>query len=365
MSNDSLNDVIEDSMNDLDLGEETEETTEEVVETQAEETATADESIEETKAAATEETTEPEAIFTTEPVKTTEDDFSKRFGLPAQSVTGRENRIPYSRVKKIIEKNEKDVVARITKELEEKFTPQLTEHGGKIKDYEEKLNRVAQFEQVMGNDPKTFLGWLSQIPAYKEFFELVNKAAEGQTTDKGATPPVDNDPMPPPNKLHTDGSKFYDMDGLKDLMSWQSRQVEGRVTKQYEEKLTREYGPIKEAWQRNETAQKMLPEIDKLITEARTWPLFNENEADITKALAADKALSLEGAYRKVVLPKLATDRNKLRTELLAEIKKQPATTSAPVRSGTPKKVSTQPKTTEEVILAALQREGVPVDLVK
>src|SRR5688572_13419890 len=51
---------------------------------------------------------------------TVEDEFAKRFGLASKSVTGRENRIPYSRVKKIIEKNEKDLTAKLTKEWQPK-----------------------------------------------------------------------------------------------------------------------------------------------------------------------------------------------------------------------------------------------------
>jgi hypothetical protein len=86
--------------------------------------------------------------------------------------------------------------------------------------------------------------------------------------------------------------------------------------------------------------QQASQRVDLMIKEAETWPGFKENEADILKTLQADSSISLERAYQKVVYPKLQTDRNKLREEVLKEINAQPRSTSAPAtntRSSTAK----------------------------
>jgi hypothetical protein len=306
-----------------------------------------------------------------EPVKptTSDEEFAKKHGIAAVGVTGRENRIPYSRVKKIIEKNERDVTARVTKDLEAKFGPGAAEATEKIKDYETRLTRVAEFEQVMTQDPRQFLGMLSQLPAYKEFFDFVNRAMETQA----ATPAVDpakaapvavSDEMPQPDRALADGSRVYSMDGLKALMEWQGAQVEKRVNQKWEDTVNRRFGPMEKAYQSQEYMAKLVPEIDKQIAEARKWPNFNELEADVVKILNENNQISLEGAYRQAyhasVVPKLTADRNKIRSEVLAEIKKQPAVTSAPAGVPRPKATpSGVARDMNDVIKASLEEAGV------
>src|SRR3990167_4522705 len=168
------------------------------------------------------------------------DDFDKKFGIAAKSVTGAENKIPYSRVKKIVTKAQNDAKAEARKEFETEFQPaKFKEFSDKVTDYEGRLTKVAEFENILENEPKKFLDILSRIPAYKEFFGYISKLAEGQAASPTAGSPekpavvVDpNDPMPLPNKTNPDGSRVYDLDGLKELMAWNSRQVEQKVTSQ-------------------------------------------------------------------------------------------------------------------------------------
>lgn len=362
--------VIEESLNDAILDDET------PADTAADDATPAegnDEPAVEAKADDQPESAEvvaPAAKEKTEEVKpaATDDEFAKKHGISAVGVTGRENRIPYSRVKKIIEKNEKDTVARVTKELEAKLGAGGPEVVGKIKDYEGRLEKVAQFEQVMTTDPRQFLGMLSQIPAYKEFFEFVNKAIETQGTATPETPsaaatPVSED-MPQPDRVLPDGSRVYSMDGLKSLMAWQGQQVENRVNKQWQETVDKRFGPMEKAYQSQEYMAKLVPEIDKQISEARKWPNFSELEQDIVKILNENPTITLEGAYRQSyhanVVPKLQTDRNKIRTEILAEIKKQPAVTGAPAGQPRPKTtVTAGPRDMADVIKGSLEEAGI------
>lgn len=291
------------------------------------------------------------------PNASAEDAFAKKFGLQSQSVTGRENRIPYSRVKKIVEKNERDVVARVSKEVEAKFQPKVLEFETKVKDYEGRLEKVAQFEHVLENDPRQFLSMLSQVPAYKEFFEFVTRAAQGAEQSGVQEQPDLTSGMPQPNDKLADGSMVYNMEGLQKLLDWQSKQVEDRITKGYETKLNefqKRVRPIEEQWNAQQHMAKIVPVVEKQIADARTWPQFNENEPAIVAALKADQNLSLEGAYRMVVFPRLVSDRNKLRTEIIAEMKTKPVASSvstSATRPGTSAQAG--PRSLEDIIADA------------
>ncbi len=297
----------------------------------------------------------PMAKAETDPaVKEAEDEFAKKFGIASKSVTGRENRLPYSRVKKIVQKNEQEVTARVTKEIEAKYQPQIQE-------FEAKAKRLADYENVLENDPKTFLERLSQVPTYKPFFDWVNQLAAGappagEQPPAQAAPAAGDDPRPLPNKQLADGSKVYDLEGLDQLMAWQARQVEKKVATDLETKFSKRYEPIEAEWKQKEYLAKIAPQIEKQIAEARTWPLFTENEGEITKALQADPNLSLEAAWRQIAVPKMVSDRTKMRTEVLAELKKAPASTAVPgakMAPGTPK---AGPRSLEDIIAAEIAK---------
>lgn len=348
MSNLELENVIEDSLNDAVQAEDGD--TAETVETTSE-TSTESTEVTEPVAETSSEVTNP-ATTGTETETEALDEFAKRFGIQSQSVTGRENRIPYSRVKKIIERNEKDTTARVRKELETQFTPRIQEFETKVKDYEDRLTKVGQFEHILENDPQQFLSMLSQVPAYKEFFDYVNKLAGGASPDQPvvAAGALDST-MPQPDQALADGSKVYSMEGLQKLLAWQSQQVEERAVKQAEDRYSKRYEPIEREWQAREQMAKIVPVVEKQVTEARTWPLFKENEPEIIQALKADPNVSLERAYQNVVLPKIQADRTKMRTEVLAELKNKPMSTAAPVtaaKAGT--QVSTGPRNLEDII---------------
>lgn len=357
-----LENVIEDSINDSLAPEPAEETTSDA-------TVSVDAAVEETSEATAGEQVTPEATDSTQvlapgnrPTNAAEDDFAKRFGLQSQSVTGRENRIPYSRVKKIVEKNEKDTVARITKELETKYS-KFPELETKVADYEGRLQRVAQFEQILESDPKTFLGMLSQHPAYKEFFDFVEKSLAAQETQQQAAPAVDpNAGMPPPDATYADGTKGYSQEGLQKLLDWKEQQAVKKAISQVEER----YKPIEQAWQSQEQIAKMVPIVERQIAEARTWDKFTELEPRVVELLKTDRNITLERAYVKAYQEattterqKLTTDRNAIRSEVLAELKRKPtasATIAAPVKPGPAE--PTGPRSMEEIIRESLEQAG-------
>lgn len=349
MSNLELENVIEESLNDSLQGDDTDSTDNAEVSTDAPDTTT-----EVTEPIAEETSTEVTNPATARAGSDDEvtDEFTKKFGIQAQSITGRENRIPYSRVKKIVERNEKETAARVQKEIEAQFTPKVQEFETKVKDYEDRLTKVAQFEHILENDPQQFLSLLSQVPAYKEFFDYVTKLASGAQPDQPvvAASAIDST-MPQPDQQMADGSKVYSMEGLQTLLEWQAKQVEERAVKQAEERVTKRYEPIEREWQAREQMAKIAPIVDKQVAEARTWPLFKDSEPEIIQILKSDPNISLERAYQTAVFPKIQADRNKIRSEVLAELKSKPMGTTAPVTATKPGVGgSTGPRSLDEII---------------
>jgi hypothetical protein len=271
------------------------------------------------------------------------------------SSSGRENRIPYSRVKKISEKAAADAVAAKVKE----FEPQLAEFKTKVDDYEGRLQKVAEFEQVMVSDPDQFLQMLSQLPVYKPFFDKLNAALSGpaaQEVAPASNVPVTDD-MPTPDQQLSDGTMVYSMDGLKALNAWNRAQARKETLTE----VDKQFGPMAKEWQAHKAAQErmntIIPQVQQQITDARTWPLFNEHETEIVKALQDNQKLSLEGAYRQIVYPKLVADRGKMREEILREVQKAPRATAvtSPASKSTASVTPTGPRALEDVIGDAIK----------
>lgn len=287
----------------------------------------------------------------------TQDEFEKKIGIAANSSSGRENRIPYSRVKQIVTKRENE----ITKQVTDSFTPKITEFETKIKEYEAGFQRVMDFEKTMLNEPEKFLALLaSNIPAYKELFSQYQApgAAAAQPAQPAAPAVPAQAEMPQPDQKLPDGSMVYSMDGLKSLLAWQQNQIEAKAQAEIAKAttdLSTRYKGMEEQWKAQQIINEAAPKVQAQINEARTWPLFNENEAEITKALQADRNLSLEGAYRKVVFPKITSDRNKIREEVLKEVAKAPKATSAPASVSRPNVAPSGPRSLEDVIADSIK----------
>jgi len=331
-----LHEVIEDSITDAEISDVEPVDTPEPIET-APDAPVEDAPVEDTPV--TDEVQSPA-------VQAEKDEFEKKFGIPGISSSGRENRIPYSRVKKISEKAASDAVAAKVKE----FEPKLAEYETKVNDYEGRLQKVAEFEQVMVNDPTQFLQMLAQLPVYKPFFDKLIASDQPQSAAQGAALPVDD--MPVPDQQLSDGTMVYSMDGLKALNAWNRTQARKETLTE----VYKQFGPMAKEWQNHhETQARMnvsVPQVQQQIADARTWPLFNEHEMEIVKALQDNQKLSLEGAYRQVIYPKLVADRGKMREEILREVQKAPRATavSGPASRSTTQVTPTGPRALEDVI---------------
>ena len=331
MSSLDLEQVITDSISDADLPTDTLETsdssdsTDLATETASEDTETALEASPEGEEGVESpdlEVASPGARQNLPQATPEQKEFEKKFGVPAMGPSGRENRIPHSRVQKM--------VAKAVKDAEAGYVPRIQEFEAKVADYEGRLQKVAEFENLMVNDSGKFLQLLNQLPQFQEWLKPIFQPQQVQ--DQSQAPDPDGD-MPQPDYTLQDGSKVYSMDGLKQLNAWNRAKARAEAREEVLSEVDRRFGPLEQSFQAHQAFQELAPKVNAQIQEARTWPLFNDNEAEITHALQQDRRLSLEGAYRKVVYPKIVADRSKMREDLLREIKSAPRSTSAPSRA--------------------------------
>jgi hypothetical protein len=260
------------------------------------------------------------------------DEFLKTEGVELPSQGKKENRLPFSRVKAITANARKKAIAE--------QEAAIKAHTDTIGGYEKRLQDIAAVEQVMFNDPRQFVTMLSTIPGYRELL------GGGQPQTQGAPAQAPQNGMPQPDVRLPDGSGTYSTAGLQQLLNWQAQQVEAKVSQRY--------APIEQQFAAHQRITQELPKVKALVAEARTWPMFAENEPAILKELQGAPGTSLDVAYRKVVFPKVQAGRDAMRAEILAEINQQPTSTSLPQGGAAAAIVSDLPL--HDQIKAALKR---------
>lgn len=324
------------------VGEDTgdESTGDEGLETPVEEAVETQEPVEGSKPAVTPPAEEKPVEAKVEAAKV-DDPLAKELG-PSHDKKGRENRIPHSRVQKIVQN-------QITKATEPLNT-KVKELEGVRGEYEERLNRVGEVESIMFNQQARFLEILQTIPGYKEL--LSGKVAV-------AAPVIDpKSEMPKPDVDLGNGKFTYSEEGLQKRLAWEAER-----TKQ---STLEELKPLREQFEGQQRIEAMKPHIDAQIEHAASnWEGFVDHHLDILKALTDDRLaqakigkppkLSLERAYLQVIIPKLKADRTKMREELLAEIQKAPKSTGVPPAKVKAAATDDGPKSIESIIRAQVQ----------
>lgn len=267
---------------------------------------------------------------------------------------GREHYIARSKVLKMIGSG--------LKRGQEKWTSERTTLEGERTRYKADLEEM--YADIRG-EPKALLEKLAGVdPRYRAFLEPPAAPA--------APPPADAE-MPVPDYALPDGSRTYSLDGIqKQLIPWLTQ----AITKQLEAKVDERLKPITEREQADKTRQQRerleadtQTRLRSTLDEAQRWPHFGPLAADgslndVQKAVLAElkkdseaaagarrrPSLSLEGAYLRVMGPKLAD-----RESLIREMQKAPKSTSVS-RTSTDTPRTPGPATTQDVAARALAR---------
>ncbi len=316
------------------------------------ETSTAESGIESPEAmpvaAAEESVAEEEAVAepaAADPAKPAEpaapveedDDFGKVAEFE-QLKDGRQrvNRIPHPRVKKMIERSVKAAETALREALGK-------EHGEKLTAHEKQIAQYEAIGEIMGTNPDRFMEMLaSSNPAYKAYAKQ----------DPNAKPVATDDPEPQPDGKMPDGTPGYTEAQWAKREEWKERQIEARAVAKAQAEFKKQYGWLDKERETKQVLESQGTALKSQIADAMTWPGFEANYNDIVTALRVDTEesqksgkspkLSIHDAYRTVILKKheealagkdkeiagLKTDRNKMREEILAELKAAPKGTA-------------------------------------
>ncbi len=280
----------------------------------------------------------------------------EELGLKAPEEGQRENRIPYSRVRKIVENAQKKVEGRFTSELGEVRT--------KLTAAEAKAKQMDVADNLIATDPARYLQMLAMLhPAYKQYLEP--KTAPTTVAAPTPTQPATaTDPMPQPDHKFEDGSMGYTAEGYQKVTEWQIRQAENRAF----ERLERTQHEQRE---RDATATKLHQEAAATTAEwqrqaRETWGKAYDDDvalndkSEILTYMRANPRVPFPAAVAAVLTPKLRVDRDKMREEIHTELNTRPAAAAKTVGGGKkPAEASTGPRTMEDVIREAMASSGL------
>ncbi len=174
----------------------------------------------------------------------------------------------------------------------------------------------SRFKEI--NDKYNALRWAEShapdvVQQQKQFFDWLDADPQGAHTyltdylgRQGALkvqapaaplPPAGNGRPQPDMVVPETGQRLYSAEAAEQLAKWQAETL-----------INERLGPIEQTVQQQEQARYLAQyeaAAQEQLQDADTWPHFKGNERDILAVMEHDKRLSLEGAYRKVVFPKL------------------------------------------------------------
>ena len=308
------------------------------------------------------------------------DPLEKDMG-PATRKDGKENRIPYSNVKKIagnaLVRGKGEVLAKIaeavgvdtTKVTLESLGEVLKGHTAMSPAVTQQLDENKRVASLMEGDPVEFIKLLAKArpDAYSQFLP---KAADG-----GDKEPESALKFPEPDLVLRDGTRTYSVEGLQKLVTEVASQATAAGERRATDRITKEVEPFKRQNESADLNQRMQAQVRAQLADAKTWKGFTENEAAIRQAMVDDgerarKAgtiprLTLDAAYRQVVVTKMGVDRKAIyaeeRKKVLADIKKKGAkkSTSTSSQAGDTTVKGDGPRDMFDVVRAAAEKAGL------
>lgn len=237
--------------------------------------------------------------------------------LKAELAGKRDNRIPYSRVTKIVEKAVETAKAAARAEVEAQVAHYRTP------EFQNGLTAM----RVADENPQQFLAALAQADSrYADLLagsKLLGSpaATPGRAQAKTSEPVVEGD-VEPDIQL-SDGTLGYSADAIRKLRAQDSARMEQLLN----EKL-KKFEPIEQDHRINRLRTEAATVVSAKIASAEKWPGFaeakNEMAAAISAATQRGERLSLEEAYIQVAIPKMqqkyTTDEAAVRARVVADM---------------------------------------------
>lgn len=286
----------------------------------------------------------------------------EEYGIKKPAKDVKDNRMPYSRVRKI--------TGKLVKGIHEKHTAALAERDGKFTAVEARIKNYEAADGLAKTDPKRYVGILAAMypEQWGPYATMTPAAVKAEVKEVKAAA---QEPIPGPDWKFDDGSVGYSPAQQEKREKWLMNQAKADALAEMEERYGKRLAPLEQRIKDEAANAEQLPRIQQQLARATaTWgELFTaeykkDKDSDILKAMAADPTLTFDAACAQVLLPRqkaaLQAEREKMRTEVLAELAKRPAAaTGAPLAQ---ERAPVDPKkdmTTEDIVRAAMAAAGL------
>ncbi len=282
----------------------------------------------------------------------------EEYGIKRPTKEQKDNRIPYSRQRKIIGKMVKGIHAKHQADIAAKDKT-AADVAARIRDFEAADN-------LSKTDPDRYIATLAVL--YPDKYQRFTKAeAKAEIKEVVA---ASKEPIPGPDLKYSDGTVGYSPEQLDKRDEWLVNKAKADTIAALEGRLA----PIEKERQARDFQAETAPKIATLLNRMKDlWgDMFVEEykkdkDSEILKVMTAEK-ISLEAACTKVLLPrKLAaaqSDKEKLRAEILDEMEKKGAKRAAAASKITPSQTKREEsgdeeRSTEDVVRAAMAAAGM------
>lgn len=268
----------------------------------------------------------------------------------------RENRIPYSRVRKILE--------NARKKESDKYATQFKEHTDKLTKAEERARLADQYDQMIDGDEVQFLTRLAQVrPKYARFLQQQAEKVEAVAAESA------DDQEPAPDYKFEDGSLGYTAEGYRRHNAW----LERSAVRKAEAAIEKKYGAtIKSIQDRDAIAaqnQRSHQAVQLQYNNAQAawgqmfvddWKAADQGKSEVLKYMGEHKGTSMADACAAVFLPKVRAEaeaaKAKARTEVMDELNKRPAAANTAPAGQSQTAEKSGPRTTEDIIREQIAR---------
>jgi len=223
------------------------------------------------------------------------------------------------------------------------------------KKYEDELGWARNYEREQVTNAQNLWNWADRDPiGFYRWFESQIKMNPDYRDH--LTPAQEQAQQAPPETPQLPQADLVTNDGERVFSAGQAESLVRYYVEQLRQEFLGKVEPVAQQFQQQQREMQATTEARKELAEAETWPYFDDFAEDIYHAMNKDRRLSLDGAYRRVVLPRI---RQIERQSVLSELnKKTGASTEAPGRPGqlTPRKY--RDMSWEEALAAKAQELG-------
>jgi hypothetical protein len=257
-----------------------------------------------------------------------EEQFDKdmaELGIKAPKEGERENRLPHTRVQKIVQ--------NYGKKLTERHNAVLAAKDAEYAPYKTTAENTAKVDNLIVTDPDRYIGLLAAMHP-----EQYGKFVKGGQVEKKTEEVKPNEalaklgPRPVADHKFEDGSMGYTPEQHDKLLDWVAQKARIDAEVAIEEKFTKRFGPIEKAYNsvqaRNAARAAAIPKVRAEVSAVyQTWgkELVDKHEAKIIEAMQKNPDLSPADAAATILVPVVRADRTKMREELITELNKRPA----------------------------------------